>query len=147
MNGLDHVLKGHENRSIGEAPRVRFWGEMTNNAEVVTSQGQAARYLSVDALRGFDVFWILGGDTLARSIPVSGARLATPANLFSHLSSCGDPLRVRDLLPGWRCSLPESQVSRSADNIRPAAVELLVSDVVRPLLEHGANWGSRSLRC
>ena len=34
------------------------------------------RYVSVDALRGFDMFWILGADALARSIPLSTGRLA-----------------------------------------------------------------------
>ena len=30
--------------------------------------------MSVDALRGFDMFWIVGGDFLVRSLPLSGAK-------------------------------------------------------------------------
>jgi predicted acyltransferase len=46
------------------------------------------RYVSVDALRGFDMFWILGADALARSIPVSSGQLATsvPAEAVGDLS-------------------------------------------------------------
>src|SRR6267142_229153 len=29
----------------------------------------STRFVSVDALRGFDMFWIMGGDVVARSLP------------------------------------------------------------------------------
>ena len=31
--------------------------------------GSTGRLVSVDALRGFDMFWILGGDYIVRSLP------------------------------------------------------------------------------
>src|SRR2546426_8654853 len=34
-----------------------------------TNASSSARLVSVDALRGFDMFWILGGDYLLRSLP------------------------------------------------------------------------------
>ena len=33
------------------------------------SAGSPPRLMSVDALRGFDMFWIVGGDCLVRSLP------------------------------------------------------------------------------
>lgn len=44
------------------------------------------RYVSVDALRGFDMFWIIGADTIARSLPLTNGRLATS---ISHEQSGG----------------------------------------------------------
>ena len=41
-----------------------------------TGAQAARRFVSVDALRGFDMFWILGADALARSIPLSTGELA-----------------------------------------------------------------------
>src|SRR5512137_2818586 len=34
-----------------------------------TSEGQTGRIASLDALRGFDMFWIIGGDAICRSLP------------------------------------------------------------------------------
>ena len=34
------------------------------------------RFISVDALRGFDMFWILGADGLAYEMPLSDGRMA-----------------------------------------------------------------------
>src|SRR5262245_46014270 len=34
-----------------------------------STQSVGARLLSLDALRGFDMFWIMGGDLLLRSLP------------------------------------------------------------------------------
>ena len=35
------------------------------------------RYVSVDALRGFDMFWILGADGLAQALPLTDGRIAS----------------------------------------------------------------------
>ena len=47
---------------------------MTNAESSPTDETtrKPVRYVSVDALRGFDMFWIMGADTLARSIPLTG---------------------------------------------------------------------------
>lgn len=47
---------------------------MTNAESTPTDETtrKPVRYVSVDALRGFDMFWIMGADTLARSIPLTG---------------------------------------------------------------------------
>lgn len=37
---------------------------------------EPTRYTSVDALRGFDMFWILGADALARALPLTSGKLA-----------------------------------------------------------------------
>ncbi len=38
-------------------------------AEVVQPAGPAGRIKSLDALRGFDMFWIIGGDAICRALP------------------------------------------------------------------------------
>lgn len=39
-------------------------------------EDRPARFVSVDALRGFDMFWILGADMLARALPLTNRQLA-----------------------------------------------------------------------
>src|SRR5438128_2459456 len=36
---------------------------------VVAPQTSSGRLASIDALRGFDMFWIMGGDYIVRSLP------------------------------------------------------------------------------
>lgn len=70
------------------------------------------RVLSIDALRGFDMFWIIGGDALAQSIlGLTGGRAAGLAKQFEHVQWEG--FRFYDLIfPLFLflvgCSLPYS---------------------------------------
>lgn len=41
---------------------------MNNECQPALSRDAATRFVSVDALRGFDMFWIVGGDILIRSL-------------------------------------------------------------------------------
>lgn len=47
----------------------------TKHAETVLSK--PTRFASVDALRGFDMFWILGADGLAQALPLTDGRIAS----------------------------------------------------------------------
>jgi predicted acyltransferase len=38
-------------------------------SERLSAAGEGSRLMSVDALRGFDMFWILGGDLICRALP------------------------------------------------------------------------------
>ena len=50
----------------------------TEHAE--TALAKPRRFLSVDALRGFDLFWILGADGLANALPLTDGRIASKLN-------------------------------------------------------------------
>ncbi len=50
----------------------------TEHAE--TALAKPRRFLSVDALRGFDMFWILGADGLANALPLTDGRIASKLN-------------------------------------------------------------------
>ncbi len=66
---------------------------MQSNAISTTEEKSAAfsraqpRFVSVDALRGFDMFWILGGDLLVRSLPKIYDCPAT-RNLAEQMEHC-----------------------------------------------------------
>lgn len=47
----------------------------TENLEPSLAKPQ--RFISVDALRGFDMFWILGADELAQALPLTDGRIAS----------------------------------------------------------------------
>lgn len=64
-------------------------------ADVPTSPAPTNRLLSIDALRGFDMFWIVGGDQLARSLATWWGKPAL-ADQFHHVEWEG--FRFYDLI-------------------------------------------------
>ena len=41
---------------------------MPDNSSSATTSGASTRLMSVDALRGFDMFWIMGADSLVYAL-------------------------------------------------------------------------------
>lgn len=68
------------------------------STQLETSQSDRSRILSIDALRGFDMFWIIGGDSLAVAIlTTSGwSAAAQLAEQFEHVDWQG--FRFYDLI-------------------------------------------------
>jgi len=51
--------------------------EVVSEQIATTTAPKKTRFTSVDALRGFDMFWILGADELSKALPLSNGSLAT----------------------------------------------------------------------
>ena len=45
---------------------------LNNDAAQASSDARLKRMLSVDALRGFDMFWIIGGEEVAKALEALG---------------------------------------------------------------------------
>ena len=71
---------------------------MTSGCESQDAPANACRLLSVDALRGFDMFWIIGGDQVARSLQPFGesAVVGAVATQLTHVE--WDGFRFYDLI-------------------------------------------------
>src|SRR5690242_2066354 len=77
-------------RSAREEPAMTSDEIVTDSRQPLPETPVAApvtRYVSVDALRGFDMFWIMGGDYLVRSLPAIHDGSVTQA-LAAQMEHC-----------------------------------------------------------
>src|SRR4051795_5713563 len=62
----------HGDRVITRAdPILDYSAASTVRGDDALPLAASRRFISVDALRGFDMFWIIGGDHLIRSLPAA----------------------------------------------------------------------------
>ena len=73
-------------------------GKMSRATDVSASRPGSARLLSVDALRGFDIFWIVGAGAVVRALEKIGDHSATTflATQLTHVQWGG--FRFYDLI-------------------------------------------------